>query len=64
MRYYEGMVTVRYLQSRPGACHPIKEPSRVAKAGDYPTRSRIRYDASRAESTASPEGYELRRGSG
>lgn len=62
--FYEEMVTVRYLQSRPDACYPIKSPSRVAKAGNYPTRSCIRYDASRAEYTVSLEGFELRQGSG
>lgn len=62
--FYEEMVTVRYLQSRPDACHPIKAPSRVAKSGYYPTRSCIRYDASRAAYAVSLEGFERRQGSG
>ena len=62
--FYEEMVTVRYLESRPDACQPIKAPPRVARTGYYPTRSCIRYDASRAGYTVSLEGFALRQGSG
>jgi hypothetical protein len=47
--FYEEMVTVKYLESRPDRCFPIKSPAMVAQSGYYPTRSCIRFDAKRSE---------------
>src|SRR5262245_64280337 len=47
--FYEEMVTVKYLLSKPQTCFPIKSPPAVATAGYYPTLSCIRYDAGRTD---------------
>jgi hypothetical protein len=58
--FYEEMVTVKFLRSQPATCFPIKTPKAVAVAGYYPTRSCIRFEASRSEYTVSLEGFEMR----
>ncbi len=42
--FYEPMVSLAYLLSRPQATIPIKQPQAVAQAGYYPTNYRIAYD--------------------
>ena len=43
--FYEEMVTVDYLKSRPDTCFSIKQPAAVAVEGYYPTTSCMRFDA-------------------
>jgi hypothetical protein len=43
--FYEEMVSLAYLLSRPDACAPIKSPPAVAAGGYYPTQRCVRYDA-------------------
>ena len=62
--FYEEMVTVKYLESRPDRCVPIKSPAVVAQSGYYPTRSCIRFDGKRSEYLVALEGFELRRAGG
>jgi hypothetical protein len=61
--FYEEMVTVAYLKSRPDACFPIKMAAAVALAGRYPSKSCIRYVKETSEYTISLEGFELRQAS-
>jgi hypothetical protein len=61
--FYEEMVTVDYLRSRPDRCFPIKKPPAVAITGHYPTRSCIRYLPESQAYTVSLEGFELREAS-
>jgi hypothetical protein len=42
--FYEEMVTLSHLLSRPSSCSPIKSPSAVAVAGFYPTQRCVRYE--------------------
>ena len=41
--FYEEMVALSYMLSKPDACFPIQSPDAVALTGYYPTRSCIRY---------------------
>jgi hypothetical protein len=41
--FYEEMVALSYLMSKPNACVRIQSPGAVALAGYYPTRSCVRY---------------------
>jgi hypothetical protein len=43
--FYEEMVALAYLLSRPDACAPIKATPAVAVGGYYPTQRCVRYDA-------------------
>lgn len=43
--FYEQMIALGYLQTRPNSCAPIKSPPVVAQAGYYPTQRCVRYDA-------------------
>jgi hypothetical protein len=43
--FYEEMVSLTYLLSRPDACAPIKSPPAVGASGYYPTQRCVRYDA-------------------
>jgi hypothetical protein len=43
--FYEQMIALDFLQSRPDVCAPIKSPPAVAVDGFYPTQRCIRYDA-------------------
>lgn len=56
--FYEEMVTVAYLKSRPDGCSPIKKAAAVALAGRYPTLSCIRYRSTTSEVAVSLEGFE------
>jgi hypothetical protein len=58
--FYEEMVDLAYLMSKPGVCFPITSPPAVALAGYYPTRSCIRYVAGKDEYTVSLEDFVLR----
>jgi hypothetical protein len=42
--FYEEMVALSFLQSRPDVCSPIKSPPAVAVGGYYPTERCVRYD--------------------
>jgi hypothetical protein len=44
--FYEQMVSLDFLQSRPNVCAPIKSPALVAVTGYYPTERCVQYDAS------------------
>jgi hypothetical protein len=43
--FYEEMVALSYLLSRPDACLAIKSPEAVAVSGYYPTQRCVRYEA-------------------
>jgi hypothetical protein len=43
--FWEQMIALSYLESRPNMCAPIKTPPAVEAAGYYPTQRCIRYDA-------------------
>lgn len=43
--FYEQMVSLDFLQSRPHACQSIKSPPAVAVSGYYPTQRCVTYDA-------------------
>lgn len=55
--FYEEMVTVDYLKSRPDTCFAVKQPPAVEIAGYYPTESCLRYDASADAYTVSMESF-------
>lgn len=61
--FYEEMVTLEYLLSKPEKCFPIKSPPAVGVKGYYPTQSCIRYLAKSNEYTVSMEGFALREAS-
>jgi hypothetical protein len=43
--FWEQMIALSYLESRPNMCAPIKTPPAVEVAGYYPSQRCIRYDA-------------------
>ena len=55
--FYEEMLTLAYMQSKPDTCYPIATAEAVAVAGYYPTQSCIRYSSARDEVTVSLEGF-------
>ena len=55
--FYEPMVTLAYLQTRPDLCVPIKQPRAWATDGYYPTTYCIRYLADEERYTVSLEGF-------
>jgi hypothetical protein len=55
--FYEPMVTLAYLQTRPDLCVPIKQPQAWATDGYYPTTYCIRYLADEERYTVSLEGF-------
>jgi hypothetical protein len=61
--FYEEMVTLAYLLSRPDACSPIKSPPAVAAGGYYPTQRCVRYDAGANAYVVSMEGFVYRQAS-
>ncbi len=61
--FYEEMVALSFMASKPDACFPIRSPDAVAKAGYYPTRSCIRYAPGKNEYTVSIEDFVLRKAS-
>ncbi len=58
--FYEEMVALSYMLSKPDACFPIQSPDAVALTGYYPTRSCIRYTPGKDEYTVSMEDFVLR----
>lgn len=61
--FYEDMLSLSYLLSKPNACVPIQSPDAVALTGYYPTRSCIRYTSGKDEYTVSIEDFVLRQAS-
>jgi hypothetical protein len=55
--FYEAMVTLAYLQTKPDLCVPIKQPQAWATEGHYPTRYCIRYLADDERYTLSLEDF-------
>jgi hypothetical protein len=47
--FYEPMITLEYLLSKPQTTFAVKQPGAVAQAGYYPTNYRIEYDAQAKE---------------
>lgn len=61
--FYEEMLTLEFLRSRPDTCFRIKSPPAVAVKGYYPTQSCIRFHPRSEEYTVSLEGFTLREAS-
>ncbi len=61
--FYEEMVTLAYLMSRPDSCAAIKAPPAVATSGYYPTQRCVRYDAGADAYVVSMEGFVYREAS-
>lgn len=61
--FYEEMLTLTYLLSRPSACDPIKTPPAVSISGFYPSQVCIRYDGTTSEYTVSMEDFAYREAS-
>jgi hypothetical protein len=55
--FYEPMITLAYLQTRPDLCVPIKQPQAWAREGYYPTSYCIRYLADGERYTVSLEDF-------
>jgi len=58
--FYEEMLTLAYMQSKPDTCFPITSPEAVAVAGFYPTQSCVRHWSGKDEVTVSLEGFVVR----
>ncbi|WP_066335165.1 hypothetical protein [Azohydromonas lata] len=43
--FYEPMVSLDYLLSKPNQCHPVKQPAKFQSAGYYPTEYCIRHNS-------------------
>jgi hypothetical protein len=56
--FYEPMVSLAYLQSKPDSCHVIKQPDAFEIAGYYPTEYCIRYNNHRKTYTVTLEDFE------
>ena len=61
--FWEEMLALSYMLSKPDVCFPIKTPDAVALTGYYPTRSCIRYTPAKDEYTVSMEDFVLRQAS-
>jgi hypothetical protein len=61
--FYEEMVSLSLLRSKPNACAPIKSPKAVELRGFYPTVSCIRHNPATGDYTVSMEGFVLREAS-
>ncbi|MBA2447934.1 MAG: hypothetical protein H0V51_07910 [Chloroflexi bacterium] len=61
--FYEEMVALAFLRSRPDACSAIKSPPAVAVGGFYPTERCVRYDAGANAYVVSMEGFVYREAS-
>lgn len=55
--FYEPMITLAFLQSRPSLCAPIKQPAAWEAAGAYPTTYCIRHHPDDERYTVSLEGF-------
>lgn len=58
--FYEAMVTLAYMRSKPNGCLPIKAPKAVAVSGLYPTEYCVRHDATTGEYSVSMEKFSHR----
>ena len=58
--FYEEMVALSYLLSRPDACAEIKSPPAVAVSGFYPTQRCVRYEVDTNAYVVSMEGFVYR----
>ena len=58
--FYEEMVSLAYLLTRPDACADIKSPPAVAVDGYYPTQRCVRYDLAADAYSVSMEGFVYR----
>ena len=58
--FYEAMVTLSYLMSKPNGCQPIKAPKAVAVSGLYPTEYCVRHNATTGEYSVSMEKFSHR----
>jgi hypothetical protein len=58
--FWEQMISLKYLQSGPSDCSPIKTPAAVATSGYYPTRECVRYDATTNAYSVSLEEFTYR----
>src|SRR5262245_59307612 len=58
--FYEPMITLEFLRSKPNACTPIKQPAAFEVAGHYPTKYCVRYQAKGGRTTVSLEGFARR----
>jgi hypothetical protein len=61
--FWEQMIALSYLESRPNMCAPIKTPPAVEAAGYYPTQQCIRYEADADAYVVSLEGFVYREAS-
>jgi hypothetical protein len=61
--FYEEMVSLPYLLSRPDICMAIKSPPAVAVSGYYPTQRCVRYDAGADAYVVALEGFVQRQAS-
>lgn len=61
--FYEEMVTLEYLRSKPNTCNAIKSPPAVGLSGFYPSESCVRYDAATGELLVSMETFTYREAS-
>jgi hypothetical protein len=62
--FYEEMVSVAFLRSRPDVCSPIKSPPAVAVGGYYPTQRCVRYDSDANAYVVSMEEFVYREATG
>ncbi len=58
--FYEPMITLKFLNSLPEVCAPIRQPQAWRQAGFYPTKYCVRYHADRDAYTISLEELVLR----
>ncbi len=61
--FYEEMVDLAYLLSKPAECSSIPSPDAVAQSGYYPTQSCVRYVPEKNAYTVSVEGFVMRNAS-
>lgn len=58
--FWEQMVALDYLRSRPNDCSPIKAPPAVSTSGYYPTQQCVRYDGASNTYSVTLEAFEYR----
>lgn len=58
--FFEPMISLEYLKSKPSVTEPIKLPAKYAVSGYYPTKYSVRYDPLRQEYTVSLDEMVLR----
>jgi hypothetical protein len=58
--FYEAMVTLAYMRTKPNGCLPIKAPKAVAVSGLYPTEYCVRHNATTGEYSVSMEKFSRR----